>query len=197
MSKCLCLTLKGTQCTRNAKEGSKYCGTHANCLEKSGNVQKTQKSGEVTMKIPIQTKQTTVKIPIQKKQKSGEVTVKIPIPKKQTPDLGVSLVKVGGFFTNYHTTISSHCYKVLSVKNNGKEVDVSFFPNGTPTTTLLMNSTGKWVEKQQKTDKIIPAWQKKAKKQFENDSIWVYGQCNAGYTKWQYEAGAVPGGKPP
>ena len=31
MSQCSCLTLKGTQCARKAKEGSKYCVPHKNC----------------------------------------------------------------------------------------------------------------------------------------------------------------------
>jgi len=37
MSKCECITLKGTRCTRNAITNSKFCRQHKNCGEKKVN----------------------------------------------------------------------------------------------------------------------------------------------------------------
>ena len=46
MNRCQCLTANGKQCTRDAKQGSKYCWQHLNCTTTGQQAKTFQKTGK-------------------------------------------------------------------------------------------------------------------------------------------------------
>ena len=138
MSRCQCLTANGKQCTRDAKQGSKYCWQHLNCTTTGQQAKTFQKTGKSHPRTPKKT-QTSPKISPKTSPKVSPKTSPKTLPKSllRGLDISLGLMIEAVYFDDYNVFINA-------LGLNPKKIDMKEYPLSTISIAIPADLSGSY-----------------------------------------------------